>query len=306
MWDPTLTTRHRRAGARHADSGPALVPVLVTVLVTFLIGGCSDPPDRNGTSAGSTVTATTDPTSSTPTPSPSTSRPPRTRPPRHVRPPRTRPPRHIRPPLDTVTSATPHQLVGLVRIVASIGNNGQGETSTGMILSSDGKAVTNNHGVAGATAVQATVMSTGRTYTARVVAADPGRDVALLRLDGASRLAGVAFAQRDAAVGDRVTVVGDARGLRFTFTAATGTVLARNQTLVTPATGNTRGERLTGLMLSTCNAVTGESGGPTYDADGRVVGMTTAAVRSSRGLYGVTIPRGALRTIIRDLERRSG
>ncbi len=175
-----------------------------------------------------------------------------------------------------------------------------------MVLSSDGRAVTNNHGVAGATAVQATVMSTGRAYTARVIAADPGRDVALLHLDGASGLAGVTLAQRDAAVGDRVTVVGDARGLRFTFTAATGTVLAHNQTLVAPATATTRGERLTGLMLSTCNAVTGESGGPTYDADGRVVGMTTAAVRSSRGLYGVAIPSRALLTILRDLERRSG
>ncbi len=298
MWDRTPTSRRRRAGRRPCASGPALVPVLVTVLVTVLTGGCSDAPDRDSSPAGSTTAARPAPTSSTKlTPSPSTSRPLRTRSPR--------PPRHVRPPRDTVTTATPRQLTGLVRIVVSIGNDGRGETSTGMVLSGDGEVVTNNHGVAGATAVQATVMSTGRTYTARVVAADPGRDVALLRLDGASGLASVTLAEHDAGVGDRVTVVGDARGLRATFTAATGTVLARNQTLVTPATATSRGERLTGVMLSTCNVVTGESGGPTYDARGGVVGMTTAAVRSRRGLNGVAIPLGALRAVVRDLEARS-
>lgn len=174
-----------------------------------------------------------------------------------------------------------------------------------MILTGNGQAVTNNHAVAGATAVLATVMSTGRTYSARMVAADSGRDVALLHLDDASRLTRVTLARRDAAVGDRVTAVGDARGLRSTFTAATGTVLARDQTLITPATGTTRGERLTGVMLNTCNVVSGESGGPTYGAGGRVVGMTTAAVRGSRDLYGVAIPIGTLRTVIRDLQRRS-
>ena len=230
-------------------------------------------------------------------PSPSTGPPLRTRSPR--------PSRHVRLARETVTTAAPRQLTGLVRIVVSVGNDGRGETSTGMVLRSDGEVVTNNHGVAGATAVQATVMSTGRTYTARVVATDARRDVALLRLEAASGLARVALARRDAAVGDRVTVVGDAHGLRSTFTAATGTVLARNQTLVARATHTARRERLTGLVLSTCNVISGESGGPTYDAHGRVVGMTTAAVRNSHGLDGVAIPRGTLRAIVRDLERQS-
>lgn len=300
MWDCTPTTPRRRSGARPGargtSLGPVLVAVLAAVLVTVLTGGCSGASDRNATPAGSTTTAAPDPTSSTsPTPSPSTGRPLRT--------PAPHPPRHAGPPRETISTATPRQLTGLVRIVASIGNDGRGETSTGMVLSGDGEVVTNNHAVAGATAVQATVMSTGRTYTAHVVASDPGRDVALLRLEGASGLAGVTVAQRDAAVGDRVTVVGDARGLRSTFAAATGTVLARGQTLVAPATGTTGAERLTGVMLSTCNVVTGESGGPTYDAGGRVVGMTTAAVRNSRGLDGVAIPISTLRTVVRELER---
>lgn len=195
--------------------------------------------------------------------------------------------------------------MGLVRIVASIGTDGHGETSTGMVLLGDGQVVTNDHGVAGATAVQATVMSTGRTYTARVLAADPDHDVALLHLVGASGLRSVRLARRDASVGDRATAVGDARGLRSAFAAATGHVVARGRTLVTPATGTARGERLTGVLLSSCDVVRGESGGPTYDMADHVVGMTTAAVRTGDGLFGVAIPISTLRTVVRDLRRRS-
>ncbi len=203
-----------------------------------------------------------------------------------------------------MTTATSRQLVGLVRIVASIGTDGRGETSTGMVLGSDGTVVTSNHAVAHATAVRATVMSTGRTYTARVAGADQRRDVALLRLEGASGLRSVVLAPRDATVSDRVTVVGDANGLPSRFTAATGTVVALDQTLVTPATGGTPGVRLTGLMLSTCDVVWGESGGPTYDASDRVVGLTTASVRTSRGLDGLAIPVATLRRVVGRLERR--
>ena len=197
---------------------------------------------------------------------------------------------------ERTTRATGRQLTGLVRIVASIG--GAGETLTGMVLRPNGLVVTNNHGVAGATAVQATVMRSGRTFRARVVATAPGRDVALLRLQGASGLATVGLARRDGAVGARSTVVGDARGRRAYFTAATGTLIARKQTLVTPRTSTAPAERLTGLLLTTCNVVTGVSGGPTYGGSGRVIGMTTAAVRSGGKTYGVAIPARALRAVV--------
>lgn len=201
--------------------------------------------------------------------------------------------------------ATPRQLTGLVRMVATIGTSGRGLTSTGMVLTSDGEVVTNSHGVAGATAVQATLMSSGLTYTARVVAANRGRDVALLRLDGASGLAPVTLAPRDPGVGARVTVVGDAHGVQSRFTAATGTVLAHNQTLVSPPTTSTPGERLTDVMLISCDVVSGESGGPTYDAAGTVVGMTTASVRSGTDRSGVAISVDSLRMVLRTLRSRA-
>jgi S1-C subfamily serine protease len=193
-----------------------------------------------------------------------------------------------------------------VRIVASIGTGGRIETSTGMVLSDDGRVVTNNHGVTGATAVQVTVMSTGRTYTATVAATDVAHDVALLRLHGARGLAGVTLAQREPAVGDRVAVVGDAGGRRSRLTAATGSVLALHQTLVTPKTATAAGERLTGMILDSCNVAIGESGGPTYGVGGRVVGMTTARIPSRTRIDGAAIPIDTLRSVLRELKNRAG
>ncbi len=290
MWVRPATSWRRLRGVR--------VGVPALALVALLAGGCSGASDGVDT-APSTSAPTPAPTMASGSASsagPAAGRPSRTRPPKTP----------TRPPVDRVGRASPRQLVGLVRIVASIGNDGRGETSTGMVLSGDGRVVTNNHAVAGATAVQATVMTSGRTYGARVVGGDPAHDIALLQLDGASRQPTVQLARRDVVVGARVTAVGDARGVRTTFTAATGTLLATGQTLVTRPTSRSRGERLTGVLLSSCNVVAGESGGPTYDARGRVVGMTTAAVRTRRGLFGIAIPVSTLRSVAGDLGRRAG
>ena len=204
-------------------------------------------------------------------------------------------------PRETVRSATSRQVRGLVRVLARTGTDGSGEAGTGMVLTSGGEVLTNNHVVEGALSVEVTVVATGRTYPARVAGRDGRRDVAVLRLTGVTGLETVTLAPRDAAVGDAVTVVGDAAGRRPALTAASGTVVALDQTLVTQRRGSQRPERLTGLVLSTTDVVPGESGGPTYDVDGRVVAMTTASVRGDGGLYGVAVPVGTLRTVVRAL-----
>lgn len=210
----------------------------------------------------------------------------------------TRLPRSPRPPHDTSSPATGAQLRGLVRIVATLSVDGSSETSTGMVLTADGEVVTNHHGVAGARSVRVTVMSTGRSYPAAVASSNARRDVALLRLAGASGLATVTLAAADAAVGDRIAVVGDALGSPTAFVAATGSVVALDQTLVTGPRGDTAGERLTGLVLTTADVVSGDSGGPVYDAHGQVVAMTTAAISTPDGPDGVAIPVGLLREVI--------
>ncbi len=89
---------------------------------------------------------------------------------------------------DTGTTATASQTTGLVRIVSTLGYQDGEAAGTGMVLTSDGEVVTNHHVVAGATTVKATVMSTGRTYTATVVGSDTKDDVAVLQLADASGL----------------------------------------------------------------------------------------------------------------------
>ena len=193
------------------------------------------------------------------------------------------------------TKATASQLVGLVRIVATMKYADGKAAGTGMLLSADGEVVTNHHVVEGATSVEATVMSTGRTYTARLVGSDAAEDVAVLQLVGASGLATVIPDTSPVSVGDEVTAVGDGNGSVSYLSAATGTVLARNQSITTQSEGTASGERLTGLFEISSDVVGGYSGGATYDADGQVAGMTTAA-SSGADVVGYAIP---MATVVR-------
>jgi S1-C subfamily serine protease len=170
-----------------------------------------------------------------------------------------------------------------------------------MVLTSDGEVVTNHHVVAGATSVKVKVMSTGTTYTAQVVGTDAKDDVAVLQLVGASGLATVTPDTNGIATGDAVTAVGDANGAA-TFSAATGTVLAKSQTITTQTEGAASGERLTGLLQISSDVVSGDSGGATYDANGQVVGMTTAASSGSPDVVGYAVPIAKVLKVAGDLE----
>ena len=116
---------------------------------------------------------------------------------------------------------------------------------TGMVLTSDGEVVTNHHVVDGATSVKVKVMTTGKTYTARVVGTDAKDDVAVLQLVGASGLSTVTPDADGITVGDAVTAVGDANGTVDHLTAAGGTLLAKGQTITTQSEG-IRDRRTTG------------------------------------------------------------
>ncbi len=175
------------------------------------------------------------------------------------------------------TKASGSQLTGLVRIKTTLKYSGAEAAGTGMVLTSDGEVVTNHHVVAGATSVKVKVMSTGRTYTAKVVGTDAKDDVAVLQLSGASGLSTVKTDSDGVDVGDAVTAVGDAGGTVSYLSAAKGKVLSLNQSLTTQSEGSAAGERLSGMIKISSDVISGDSGGATYDADDEVVGMTTAA-----------------------------
>ena len=103
---------------------------------------------------------------------------------------------------------------------------------TGMILTSSGEVLTNNHVIEGATSIRVTIPGSGDTYSATVVGADPTHDVALIQLEGASGLTPVTLgASSDLRVGERLVAIGNAFGRGGTPSISTGTVSALDQTI---------------------------------------------------------------------------
>jgi S1-C subfamily serine protease len=175
-------------------------------------------------------------------------------------------------------SATAAQQVGVVDIDTVLQYQGAEAAGTGMILTSSGEVLTNNHVVDGATSIKVTVVSTGSTYTAKVVGTDPSDDVAVLQLQGASGLQTAKIGNSsDVNVGDAVTAVGNAGGVGGTPSAAQGSVVALNQTLTASNENGANAETLTGMIEINAAVVAGDSGGPLYDSHDKVVGMDTAA-----------------------------
>ncbi len=203
---------------------------------------------------------------------------------------------------DDTATASDAQLTGLVRIVNTAKYSGSKGVGTGMVLTSSGRVVTNHHVVEGSTSLEAKVMSTGRTYAATVVGTDAKDDVAVLQLSGASGLDTVTADTDGASVGDKVTAVGDANGTPDHLSAASGKVTALNDSITTRSEATAAGERLTGLMKISSDVISGDSGGATYDEDGEVVGMTTAASVGGAEIDGYAVPIDKVLSIVDDLE----
>ncbi|MCG7285275.1 S1C family serine protease [Cellulomonas sp. ACRRI] len=191
--------------------------------------------------------------------------------------------------LDTST-ATEAQQQGVVLIDTVLGYQSAEAAGSGIVLTSDGLVLTNNHVVEGATEITVTIGATGETYTAQVVGTDATADVAVLQLEGASGLTTATLDPDDGlAVGDAVTAVGNAQG-GGVLLAADGTVTALDQSITTQAEGVSSGESLTGLIQVDADVVSGDSGGALLDDQGEVVGITTAASSGSSDITGFAIP----------------
>ena len=202
----------------------------------------------------------------------------------------------------TGTPASDDQLTGLVRIATTLKYQSGKAAGTGMILTSTGEVVTNHHVVEGATKIRVTVMSTGQHYRATVVGTDATDDVAVLQLTNANGLSVVQPATTAAGVGDAVTAVGDAGGSVTTFSAASGTVTALDQHITTQNHDGSTSEKLSGLMEISSDVISGDSGGATYDDQGEVVGMTTAASTGESDVVGYAVPIARVISIADDLE----
>ncbi len=158
---------------------------------------------------------------------------------------------------------------------------------TGMVLTSSGRILTNNHVIAGATTIRVVVPNTTHRYAARVVGYDIADDVALLQLRGARNLSTVTIgSSATLTVGAGVTAVGNSGGFGRLI-AVRGRVIRLRKSITVQYDSNER-HRLTGLIETNAALRPGDSGGPLLDSAGRVVGINTAA--SPFGLRAYAIP----------------
>ena len=194
----------------------------------------------------------------------------------------------------TTRSATSAEEVGVVDITTVLDYGRAAAAGTGVVLTSSGEVLTNNHVIDGATKIKVTVVSTGASYAGSVVGTDPTDDIAVLRLSGASGLATARLASAaqaaGVAVGDAVTAVGNAGGTGGTPTAATGSVVALGRDITASDESGTDPEQLTGLIEVNASVQAGDSGGPLYAGDA-VIGIDTAASTSGRGRVATTAAR---------------
>ncbi|HET9077433.1 MAG TPA: trypsin-like peptidase domain-containing protein [Acidimicrobiales bacterium] len=183
----------------------------------------------------------------------------------------------------------------LVDINTSLSYQNGEAAGTGIVLTSDGVILTNNHVISGATTVKATDIGNGRTYTADVIGYDRIHDVAVIKLQNASGLKTADIGDSSkVSVGDAVVGLGNAGGVGGTPSTAAGQVLALNQSITAQDTSNGTSEKLTGLIETDANIQPGDSGGALIDRSGKVIGMDTAASTGfsfqTQGNQGFAIP----------------
>jgi S1-C subfamily serine protease len=169
---------------------------------------------------------------------------------------------------------------GLVDINTTVSEGGVpgAAAGTGMIVTSGGEVITNNHVISGAITIKATDIGNGRTYSARVVGYDRSHDVAVLMLEGASGLQTVPLGDSSTVkVGASIVTLGNAGGAGGTPSIEGGSIdaLAQSITASDPSVLGDN-EKLNGLIEIDGDIEPGDSGGP-LTSGGKVIGMDTAA-----------------------------
>jgi S1-C subfamily serine protease len=175
---------------------------------------------------------------------------------------------------------------GIVDIDSNLKYSDAEAEGTGMVLTSSGLVLTNNHVIDEATSVTATLVTSGKRYTAEVIGYDSTDDVALLQLEGASGLKTVSLSNSaKAAVGEAVLALGNAGGQGGLPSTAQGTIQGLDQSIKATDEGSGTTEDLHGMIETNAPIEQGDSGGPLVNSSGQVVGMDTAA-NSTSSEYG--------------------
>jgi len=164
---------------------------------------------------------------------------------------------------------------------------------SGFFISANGYVVTNNHVVSKAKTVEITT-DNGKSYDAKVIGTDPKTDLALLKVDGRSDFPHVNLVDTHPRIGDWVIAVGNPFGLGGTVTAG-----------IVSANGRDIGSGPYDDFIQIDAPVNkGNSGGPAFDADGNVIGVTTAIYSPSGGSVGIgfAIPADTVKNVVMQLK----
>jgi S1-C subfamily serine protease len=188
---------------------------------------------------------------------------------------------------------------GVVVIDTNLAYHGGQGAGTGMVLTTSGEILTNNHVIREATTIKIVVPGTGHSYRAKVVGYDVADDVAVLQARGAQHLKTVTLANSaKVRAGQAVKAVGNAGGTGR-LSRASGRVTSVHRT-ITVSDDQGGSERLRGLIETNAGLVAGDSGGPLLNRAGKVIGIDTAASTglafqetSSSDGYAIPINRAA-------------
>jgi serine protease Do len=164
---------------------------------------------------------------------------------------------------------------------------------SGFFISADGYAVTNNHVVDHAKSVEVTT-DDGKTYTAKVIGTDAKTDLALIKVEGKSDFAYVDFETETPRIGDWVVAVGNPYGLGGTVTAG-----------IISAEGRDIGSGPYDDYIQIDAPINkGNSGGPTFDTRGNVIGVNTAIFSPTGGSVGIgfDIPASTVKMVVAQLK----
>ena len=166
----------------------------------------------------------------------------------------------------------------IVDVTSTLGYEEATAKGTGIVLTSNGEILTNNHVIDGATSISVTDIGNGKTYKATVVGYDESHDIAVLQLSGASGLTTASTGDSSTvSVGDSVVALGNAGGAGGAPAVAPGSVTALNQAITATDEGSGSSEQLTGLIETNASIEAGDSGGPLVNSHAQVIGIDTAA-----------------------------
>ena len=193
-----------------------------------------------------------------------------------------------------VVSVADRARPAIVQLRVERSPNGSG---SGVVFRSDGHILTNAHVVEGASSLTV-VLSTGREVAGRVVGSDPDSDTAVVKMDGGPYPAADLGSTADLKVGQEAIAIGSPLGLTGGPSVTVGVVSALHRDVRTRT-----GTALADMVQTDAPITHGSSGGALLDANGRVVGITTAVAMADMGGegFGFATPIDAARSAAEQL-----